>query len=424
MNSIIPIYLIGISHKTAPVAIREQVALDSTEQERVIQTLISEYALDGCMIISTCNRTEIYFSGHLTEDVQKQIRQRLNQLKNTDLFVSDEHIFVYSGERAVAHFFQVISGLDSQIIGEPQITGQVKDGYQLAHELKSTGALINKLLEFGLQTGKRIRNETFLSNGAVSVSFAGVELARKIFSDLSGKRVLLIGAGETAELAALHFLDKGVSKVHIANRTLSKAEALAEKFRGSAHALEELPQLLQICDIVISATSSSDYLVTREMMKKIGYERRSQPIILIDLAIPRDIEPSVQKIENVYLYNLDALQEIVRLNLKKREKEIPTALEIVDEMVSEYESWCKVHSLGSFIEQLTHYFDTLRQNELARLNSRLPEEGLEEVEYLTQSILNKILHRHISFLKQSTLNSGDHTRGMEMIRKIYGMDGG
>ncbi len=423
MNNTIPIYLIGISHKTAPVEVREPAALDSSEQERVIRTLIPEFDLDGCMIISTCNRTEVYVSGYLSEESQKQIRRRLNQLKNTDLFENDDFIYIYSGERAVAHFFQVISGLDSQIIGEPQITGQVKDGYQLAHDLKSTGALLNKLLEFGLQTEKRIRNETFLSDGAVSVSFAGVELARKIFTDLTGKHVLLIGAGETAELAALHFLDKGVTKIRIANRTLQKAEALAEKFRGSAHTLEELPQVLQTSDIVISATSSSDYLVTREMMKKIGYERRSQPIILIDLAIPRDIEPSVQKIENVYLYNLDALQEIVRLNLKKREKEIPAALEIVDEMVSEYESWCKVHSLGSFIEQLTHYFDTLRQNELARLNSRLPEEGREEVEYLTQSILNKILHQHISFLKQSTLTSGDHAREMEMIRKIYGMDG-
>jgi len=423
MNYTIPIYLIGISHKTAPVEVREAAALDSGEQEQVIRTLIPEFGLDGCMIISTCNRTEIYVSGSLDEEGQKNIRRRLNQLKNTALFENDEHIFLYSGERAVGHFFQVISGLDSQIIGEPQITGQVKDGYQLAHELKSTGALLNKLLEFGLQTEKRIRNETFLSDGAVSVSFAGVELARKIFTDLTGKQVLLIGAGETAELAALHFLDKGVNKIHIANRTLPKAAALAEKFRGTAHALDELPRVLQTSDIVISATSSSDYLVTREMMKKIGRERRSQPIILIDLAIPRDIEPSVQKIENVYLYNLDALQEIVRLNLKKREKEIPAALEIVDDMVSEYESWCKVHSLGSFIEQLTRYFNTLRQNELARLNSRLPEEGREEVEYLTQSLLNKILHQHISFLKKSALTSGDHTREMEMIRKIYGIEG-
>jgi len=423
MNSNIPIYLIGISHKTAPVAIREQAAIDSGEQERVIQTLISEFNLDGCMIISTCNRTEIYISGHLTEDSQKQIRRRLNQLKNTDIFENDEHIYVYSGERAVAHFFQVISGLDSQIIGEPQITGQVKDGYQLARELKSTGALINKLLEFGLQTGKRIRNETFLSNGAVSVSFAGVELARKIFGDLSGKQVLLIGAGETAELAAMHFGDKGVSKIHIANRTLQKAETLAEKFRGSAYALDALPQVLQTSDIVISATASIDYLVTQDMMKQGSRERRSQPIILIDLAIPRDIEPAVQKIENVYLYNLDALQEIVRFNLKKREKEIPAALEIVDEMVSTYESWSKVHSLGSFFEQLTQQFETLRKNELARLNSRLPEEGREEVEYLTQSLLNKILHKHISFLKQSALNSSNHAREMEIIRKIYGMDG-
>lgn len=419
MNTHIPLNLIGISHKTAPVEIREALAFSTEEQQKLIQQLPEKFNLGGTIVLSTCNRTELYLSGEMDEDHLLELRQFLNEFKHCNDFTNNQFIYLLKGKEAVFHFFQVISGLDSQILGEPQITGQVKDAYQLAYEMNGTDALLNKLVNYGLQAEKKVRNETFLSDGAVSVSYAGVELARKIFTNLNDKAALLIGAGETAELAAQHFMEKGVGKILIANRTYEKAQELAKKFAGEAYPLNELTNIINQVDIVISATSSTDYVLSREMIEPFHKKRSNRPLFLIDLAIPRDIDPELDELDSVYLYNLDDLNEVVQSNLVKRRKEVPKAEKIILNYVHEFIEWLSTHASSQMINRLRSYFETLRKNELNRLKSRLPQQGFENVEYLTESITNKILHQHIKLLKENIKNPLKYEQYLEFLESLY-----
>ncbi len=421
-NNQIPIALIGISHKTASVEIREHVALSEDEQKTVVKEIPVKFNLDGCLVVSTCNRTEIYISGENSAEQLPGICRWLDSIKKCRYYSDTNVTYRMKGQDTVKHFFKVISGLDSQIVGEPQITGQVKDSYNIAHDFRTTDTIINKMFNFGLQAEKKVRSNTFLSDGAVSVSFAGVELARKIFNNLADKSVLLIGAGETAELAAVHFREKGVKDIFIANRTYEKAENLAQRLGGRAFKLSELDVVLRQADIVISATSSEDYVVTKNMMIPIRRERYGRPVFLIDLAIPRDIDPAADMIDDVYLYNLDDLNEIVQMNLEKRKQEIPKAMKIVDELFEDFHKWFSSHSVSSIIRRLTKHFDQLRMKELHRLRNRLPENGFEEIEYLTKSIMNKLMHQHIKSLKKSVSDPDSYQQHVEFIVNLYELD--
>jgi len=414
----IPLGLFGISHRTAPVEIRDRVTLNEEEQKIVITAILKQFGVEGCMVISTCNRTEVYVSGDDPQSVVPSIRKWLNEFKNTDHFLNDQLIYEIYGSSAVNHYFQVISGMDSLIVGETQIAGQVKEGYDLAHNLEATDAALNKLFNFAMQVKKRVRNETFLCDGTVSISFAGVELARKIFSNLKDKEILVIGAGKTAELAAFHFMENEMRKIHVVNRTFQKAKDLAETYRGQAYQLDELPDVLRKADVVISATSSENYIVTTEMMEHISRERHHQPIFLIDLAIPRDLDPGIQEIDGVFLYNLDDLNEIVEMNLKKREKELPKSQKIVDEFVLEFQKWNSNNSMASIAGRLKKQLDTLRMNEIDRLKNHLPQEGLNDIHLLTESIINKVVRQHIKTLKK---NAGDPERYQQHIDLIYNL---
>ncbi len=422
MNTQIPLTLIGISHKTAPVEIREAVSFNKDEQAYIYDHLLNEFHLKGLLLLSTCNRTELYLSAELQGDELDDIRRWLRDFKKSDHFVDAQYVYVYQGKEAVHHFFRVISGLDSQLIGEPQITGQVKEAYNLAHETGSSDALLNKLFSFGLEAEKHVRSETFLSDGAVSVSFAGVELARKIFTHLNDKTVLLIGAGETAELAALHFMDKGVGRILIANRTFRRGEELAAKFKGEAFRLDELSRILPQSDIVISATSGTDYIVTREQVEPFIKKRPYRPLFLIDLAVPRDLDPALDELDNVYLYNLNDLSEITRMNLERRKQEIPKALKIIQEHVQAFVEWLSTHASSQIIHRLKNYFEDLRRAELKRLNSRLPEEGKAQIEYLTESLMNKILHQHIRLLKKNIRNPELYEQYLQFLHDLYEID--
>jgi len=422
MNTHVPLTLIGLSHKTAPVEIREKIALSKEEQIDVHRRLLDEFHLKGVLTLSTCNRTEVYLSGDLTESELQHIREWLDNFKQTTCFARDDYTYIFRGKEAVRHFFDVAAGLDSQVVGEPQITNQVKEAYHLAHQGQVTDALLNKLFSYGLQAQKHVRSETFLSDGAVSVSFAGVELAKKIFTSLADKTVLLIGAGETAELAALHFLDKGVGRILIANRTFSKASELANRFKGEAYELDELKHILSETDIVISATSATEYVLTRETVEPQLRHRRYDPLFLIDLAIPRDLDPELNELDNVYLYNLDDLNEVVQLNLERRKQEIPRANKIIQEHVREFINWLSTHASSQIIHRLKRYFDDLRKAELKRLNSRLPAEGMEQIDYLTESLVNKILHQHIQLLKKNIRNPELYEQYLEFLHELYEID--
>jgi glutamyl-tRNA reductase len=423
MGNHIPLIVIGISHKTAPVEIRDKVALNDEEQKMVLNRLKEEFKVDGCMVLSTCNRTEIYLSGDELDKKRTDIMSWLNEVKECSYFTDPSVSYEKTGVDSVHHFFEVIAGIDSQIVGEVQITGQVKESYNLAHEQQATDSIINKLYNFGMQSRKKVFSDTYLYEGTVSVSFAAVELARKIFSDLDKKEILLIGAGKTAELAAFHFLENGVKKINVVNRTFKKAEELADKFNGHAFSLDDMPQALKTADIVISATSSKEYVVTPGLIVPILRERNHQPIFMIDLAIPRDIDPAVNSYDSIYSYNLDDLEEIVKINLKNREKEIPKAMKIVDEYLTEYRKWISTHSMTSVIGKLKKRLDALRLNELERLKNKLPPNGYkDEINYLTESIVNKVIRQHVKSLKKNASNPELYQQHLDLIYNLFELD--
>lgn len=423
MSDQVPLGLIGISHKTASVDVREKVALSEDEQKFAIKHIAEHLHADGVMVLSTCNRTEVYVSNDHVESTIEQIKSWLNEYKKCTEYTDETITYKLQDVDVVEHFFKVLSGLDSQIIGEQQITGQVKDSYDLTHALNGTDTLINKMFNFAMQAKKKVHNETFLSDGTVSVSFAGVELARKIFSDLSDKHVLLIGAGKTAELAAYHFQENGVKNISVVNRTFERAVDLAEKFEGTAYKIEHLSEILGESDIVISATSSEEYVVTADLVKPISKKRHHRPIFLIDLAIPRDIDPDIDQIDGVFLYNLDDLHEIVKANLEKRQKEIPKSLKIIEEYVHEFQKWVSMNSMSTVVGKLKKKLDVLRLNEMDRLKTKLPQNGYKaEIDILTESIINKVVRQHVKSLKKVAHDPEEYRKQVEMILSIYELD--
>ncbi len=423
MSDQIPLGLIGISHKTATVEIREKVALSEEEQKVVVSHIMDNFHTDGCMVLSTCNRTEIYISSNKTDKTIDSIKSWLNEYKNCTEYTDDRITYQLKNTDVVEHYFKVLAGLDSMIIGEKQISGQVKDSYELTRALNGTDAIINKLFNFAMQAKKKVHNDTFLSDGTVSVSFAGVELARKIFSDLSDKKILLIGAGKTAELAAYHFQENGVKNIHVVNRTFERAQELAEKLDGVAHRLEELAEVLVDTDIVISATASEAYVLTADLLKPISKKRNHKPIFLIDIAIPRDIDPGIDKFDGVFLYNLDDLHEIVKANLEKRKKEIPKSMKIIQEFITDFEKWVSMNSLNSVVGRIKKKLDVMRLNEMDRLKSKLPQNGYKaEIDNLTESIINKVVRQHVKSLKKAAHDPELYRQQVEMILSIYELD--
>lgn len=423
MSDQIPLGLIGISHKTATVEIREKVALSEEEQKVVVSHIMDNFHTDGCMVLSTCNRTEIYISSNKTDKTIDSIKSWLNEYKNCTEYTDDRITYQLKNTDVVEHYFKVLAGLDSMIIGEQQIAGQVKDSYELTRALNGTDAIINKLFNFAMQAKKKVHNDTFLSDGTVSVSFAGVELARKIFSDLSDKKILLIGAGKTAELAAYHFQENGVKNIHVVNRTFERAQELAEKLDGVAHRLEELAEVLVDTDIVISATASEAYVLTADLLKPISKKRNHKPIFLIDIAIPRDIDPGIDKFDGVFLYNLDDLHEIVKANLEKRKKEIPKSMKIIQEFITDFEKWVSMNSLNSVVGRIKKKLDVMRLNEMDRLKSKLPQNGYKaEIDNLTESIINKVVRQHVKSLKKAAHDPELYRQQVEMILSIYELD--
>ncbi|MDZ7607570.1 MAG: glutamyl-tRNA reductase [Cyclobacteriaceae bacterium] len=419
----IPLGLLGISHKTAPVEVREKVALSDTEQREALGHIINTLSADGCMMLSTCNRTEIYVSADDHEEIIEKLKGWLVSLKQTDLYSDSDLFYNLNGQSAAEHFFKVITGIDSQIIGEQQIAGQVKDSYDIAHQLQGTDAIINKLFNFAMQVKKKVHNETFLTDGTVSISFAGVELARKIFSDLDKKSILVVGAGKTAELAAFHFQENGVKNIRVVNRTYQRAQELAEKLSGTASPMEDLPNVLAEADIVISATSSENFVISNDIMKRVAHQRRHQPIFLIDLAIPRDIDPAINEIGGIFLYNLDDLEEIVKQNLEKRKKEIPKSMKIIEDFVDEFNKWYSLNSMNSIVGKLKKRLDTIRLNEIERLKSKLPQNGYrQEIDVLTESIINKVVRQHVKSLKNSIHDPEKYQKQVELILSIYEID--
>jgi len=395
--------VIGLNHKTAPIEIRERLAFPEDRIENALNQVKSLPSLKENMILSTCNRVEIYAAVRETEKAIVYLRDFLSQYHGFPLKEFEKNLYSLIGEEAVRHIFRVASSLDSMVVGEPQILGQIKSAYNIAVEAKTSGLILHRLLHRAFHVAKRVRTETKIGNSAVSVSFVAVELAKKIFGSLEKRTVLLLGAGEMCELAARHLVSGGIEKVLVANRTYERAVALAQEFKGEPIPFEEMNRGLRTVDIVISATNSPQYLLHPEQVAKVMKDRKQKPIFFIDIADPRDIEPRVGDIENVYLYNIDDLQKVANDNIQNREKEAQKAEAIVQDEVIKFVNWYQSLEVTPTLVSLRKKFEEIRSNELAKILSMHPDFSDKErqsLEALTSAIINKILHAPLTLLKQ------------------------
>jgi glutamyl-tRNA reductase len=395
--------VIGLSHKVTSIEIRERLAFKESEMAKALVQAQSFPSVKENMILSTCNRVEIYAASRETDKAILDLKNFLSQYHDLPLKDFEKNLYFFVGEEAVRHIFRVASSLDSMVIGEPQILGQIKSAYNIATESKSSGVILHRLLHRAFHVAKRVRTETKISNSAVSVSSVAVELAEKIFGTLEKRTVLLVGAGEMSELAARHLVSGGAEKILVTNRTYERAIALAEEFQGEAIRFEEMASGLKKADIVISATESPHYIIGHDQMAKVMKDRKQKPIFFIDIADPRDIEPRVGDIENVYLYNIDELQKVANENIKDREKEVERAEAIVQDEMVKFVQWYQSLEVTPTIVALRNKFEEIRSKELEKTLSLLPnlsEKEKQSLEMLTSSIINKILHGPLTRLKQ------------------------
>lgn len=395
--------ILGLNHKTASIDIREKLAFQESEMEEALSRLHSLPTFRENMILSTCNRVEIYAVSEEVEKSVEALKRFFSEYHAVPLIQFEKNLYLLFGEEAVRHTFRVASSLDSMVVGEPQILGQLKAAYAWATESKTSGLILHRLLHRAFFVAKRVRTETRIGDSAVSVSSVAVELAERIFGSLEQRAVLLIGAGEMCELAARHLIAGGVEKILVTNRTYERALSLAGQFKGEAIPFEEMGQGLRKADIVISATDSTQYLINREQMVRVMKERKQKPIFFIDIADPRDIAPEVGDLENVYLYNIDDLQKVANENIKDREKEAKRAEAIVQDEVVKFVRWYQSLEITPTIIALREKCEEIRKKELEKLLSlhpHLSEKERQSLEAMTSAIINKILHDPISRLKQ------------------------
>jgi len=411
----------GLSHKTAPVEIREKLSFPPESLKTSLEGLVRLPAISEGVVLSTCNRVEILCSARDKESGIATIRHFLARTHNLTPAELDPYLYFYIDQDALRHIFRVASSLDSMIIGEPQILGQLKEAYRQAVECGVTGTVLNRVLHKAFSVAKRVRTETDIASSAVSVSFAAVELARKIFERLTDKNVLLIGAGEMAELVIRHLLSHGVRGLLIANRTLQRADDLARDFCGRAVPFDAIPVYLSQVDIVISSVAASDFVVTREHAATALKLRKNSPIFMVDISVPRTLDPRINDLQNIYVYDIDDLEGIVESNKKGRASEALKASEIIEKEIVSFSHWLQQQELTPTIVHLKEKGEAIRQQELAKTLSRWPELSETErqaLEALTASIVNKILHDPITYLKSREMTTGS---SLQEIRKMFGL---
>ncbi|MGN2249363.1 glutamyl-tRNA reductase [Frateuria edaphi] len=399
-----PLIALGLNHLTAPVSLREQVAFDADAAGEALRELRAEPGVEEALILSTCNRTELYVG--VAEGAEQAPQAWLNRHHRLTPGKLDEFLYRHDEDAAVRHMFRVATGLDSMVLGEPQILGQVKDAYQLARDARALGAPLDRLLQHTFAVAKRVRTDTRIGAHTVSVAFTAVRLAEQVFTDLKQACVLLIGAGDTIELAARHLVDKQVSRLIVANRTLENAQELATRYGGYAIALADLPQHLAEADIVISSTAARQPVVTRPMVERAVAARRRKPMFMVDIAVPRDIDPAVASLEDVYLYAIDDLQQVIDGNRRSREAAAREAETIIDLQVDHYMAWRRALTLRNPAIDLRQHAERYRDEVLVKAQAMLargksPDEALA---FLANTLTNKLLHHPSARLREAALN--------------------
>jgi glutamyl-tRNA reductase len=387
------LFAVGLSHRSAPIELRERVDFGRDGLERALDALAGSGLTREAVVLSTCNRAEIYAALDREDDVERLVRFfcEYHRVPHAELA---GHLYVHRGLDVARHVFRVAAGLDSLVVGEPQVFGQVKAAYTVAAERGLAGAIVNRLFHAAFGAGKRVRSETGLSEGAVSVSYAAVALAKKIFGTIKGRTVLIAGAGEMAALTGVHLQSQDAARIIISSRTPAAAERLSADLGGESVAWSELPESLAAADVAVTATGSTTAVITRDLLQSVMRQRPHRPLFIIDIAVPRDVEASAGDLEQVFLYNIDDLQQIVKDNLAKRGAELSRAEVIVNEEAERFAEWLRSREVIPTVVALRERFEAIRQAELQRLDSKLaglPPEARARVDEITRLLVEKLL---------------------------------
>lgn len=416
------IHLIGLNHRTAAVEVRERFALSQHCAPETWAVPCGGNIAES-LILSTCNRVEILACG--TGNVADRVMDHWAGARGRCAEDLRPYVYAHKNEEAVRHLFTVASSLDSMVLGEPQILGQLKDAYRKAVESKSTGIILNRVLHKAFSVAKRVRTETAVASSAVSISYAAVELAKRIFGDMQEHKAMLIGAGEMAELAATHLLQAGVQKIYVANRTFERGRELAEQFHGEAIAFDSLIDHLVDVDIIITSTGSPEAIIRAKDINAVLRKRKYRPMFFIDIAVPRDIDPDVNGLDNVYLYDIDDLKEVVEENLATRRDEALKAANIVEEEVLVFARWLKSLDVQPTIVDMIQRAERIAGDELARTFKRLgnvDDETRQALEAMASSLVRKLNHAPIDFLKRGTMAEEGVAPRIGIMRRIFDLD--
>ncbi len=416
------IQLVGMSHKTAPVEVRELLALSDEAAGDIARQLARAHSLEEALVLSTCNRVEFLARGE--QDALRGEVLRCIEAGWNDARLDPGALYSLDGREAVRHMFRVAASLDSMVVGEPQILGQVKEAYQRAREAGTLGGSLDLLLSHSIRVARRVRNETGIGKMAVSVSYVAVELARKIFGDLEGRSLLLVGAGEMAEAAAQHLKGAGASHLYVTSRTLASAERLAAGFGAEPMPFDRILELLQRVDIVISSTGAPGYILSRGTAEGVIAARRNRPIFLVDIAVPRDIDPAINEVDNMFVYDIDDLQQVAAANQRQRHQEADAAERIVEDEVERVLLRIRANDATPAIVSLNERLESIRRGELERYESKfrdLTDDQREALEALTRGMMNKVAHHPIREAKRSVTDPRART-SIDDIRRIFGLD--
>lgn len=414
------IFVSGINHATAPVEFREKLSFSEESAKQTLQQFTNKNILQEAVLLSTCNRTEVY---GVIEDIEKlngQIPKEFSLVNELQENIPDKYFYKKNGRQAVNHLFQVASGLNSMVFGEAQILGQVKQAYGWATEAETTGGVLTKLFHAAFRTAKRVRTETKIGAGSVSVGSVAVNLAQKLFQDFSNKKVVLIGAGEMAKQVINHLKNSGCESIYLINRTKEKAEELAKNTGGKALSIDLLEEMLLFADIVITSTSATKPILRYEIIQKTMTIRKNRPLFFIDISVPRNIDAKIREIYNAYLFDIDDLQKIIQENLAERKQEIPKAEKITTHEVNRFFRWFESLDTVFTIQELQKHFEALRKEEVRKNKKHFQEDDWESVDKFSKSLLKKFLHSPIVRLK-SCPESGDVCHRCT-VREVFGLE--
>ncbi len=418
------IILIGLNHKSAAVDVRECLAFSTEDTRAALIRLRALQTIDEVILISTCNRVELLMSARESESAIHQTKQFLAEFKQVALDDFEPSLYLYRGGEAVRHIFRVAASLDSLVVGEPQILGQIKNAYRTATEEKSSGVVLNRLMHKTFFVAKRIRSDTGIGDNAVSISYAAIELGRKIFGQLESKKVLLIGAGEMAELAVEHLIRQRCDTIYVANRTFERGVELASQYNGTPIRFEEITDFLSMVDIIISSTGAPGYVLEKAQVKGVMRSRRNRPLFFIDIAVPRDIDPQINTLNNAYLYDIDDLKGVIEENIEDRNREAVKAERIIEEAVIHYRQWFESLGVVPTIKALRSKVNQVTDQEVEKTlqqMSHLSAEDHRAIERMAKSIVNKILHDPTHYLKSDGCQ-GDRSTSLDVARKLFGLD--